>query len=193
MRDVLDVLYDLPLAKAGWVQVGASNMVTWLVKWEQNPRSFRQERWEFDGDFYLALGGANVARKKRQGNQSSGSASPTNAQGNDLRFVNVKIPDGDVGNVEGLLTDYTALCQRFVSYCADGAEILVKRKRGTDDWLAMLTVVDPYRQGQYCAITAWGANAADAIAALVWKWEGLLVGEIPEPSFQDNGSGRRFG
>jgi len=193
MRELLDVLCEMPFARAKLVTSGAEQLRVWLTKWEQNPRSFRQYRWEFHGDFYLALEGVNVARKKQQSGIVNGGASGNKTQGHDLRFINVKIPDSDVGNVEGLLVDHAALCERFVSYCASGAEILVKRKRGTDDWLAMLTVVDPYRDGQYCAVTAWGSNAADAIAALVWKWEGLLVGEIPEPTFSDNGTGKRFG
>lgn len=193
MRDVLDVLLEMPYHRAVAVQQGALNMCVWLDKWRQNPRSYRQDRWEFHGDFYLALGGANVARKNRKSNQSTGGAQAASDERSDLRFINVKIPDGDVGNVEGLLVDYAALCERFVSYTAHGGEILVKRKRGTDDWLAMLTVSDPHRDGGLCAVTAWGSNPADAIAALVWKWEGLLVGEVPEPSFSDNGSTRRFG
>lgn len=191
--DELDVLCDLPFEAAVRVAEGGAWLHAEVSKVIQNPVSCKTNHLSAPGFFYSHKEGQVVSRKNRTGTANGNGATPSESGRDVIRWVNARIPDELIGDVEGLCADSAALCVKFMAYTADGADILLKRKRGTADWLAMLTLDDPYITGGRCALTGWGNNPVDAVAALVAKWEFVLGGALPEPTVQGSVPDRRFG
>lgn len=189
----LDLLYELPFADAVRVQQAAILFSADLSKFSKKQSiSTRPGRWEFYP--ISTIEGDNlVPRRKSKPGERPVSTQSAGKEGYDLRFINVSIPEDAIGEVEEYLTDLPTLSIQFLGLTSSGAGILVKRKRGSEDWLAMVTFDDPYVAGASCAVTAWGADPASAIAAFLYKWQVILGGQIPSPDIQGTNARKRFG
>lgn len=191
--EVLDILTEMPFAAAVRVSENAAWLAGELLKVEENPTACKTNHLFAAGFFYSHKEVKIVSRKKRTGSDDDRMSKASNEGGDALRWLNARIPDEIVGDVERLASDTSSLCVKFLAYTAAGADCLVKRKRGSVDWLAMLTFDDPYVTGGRCAITGWGNNPVDAVASVVAKFELVLGGTIPEPVIQGSDNARRFG
>lgn len=193
MRAFEWLLDAMPLACAFRVRENGLWLASELDKVVQNPVTCKTNYLSAAGFLYSHRRGEIVSRKKG-GSSNGGESAPNSGQKGDvIRWVNVHIPDELVEQVASLASDTAGLCVQFMAYTADGADILVKRKRGNGDWLAMLTFDDPYIAGGKCALTGWSNNPVDAVAAVVAKFELVLGGEVPEPPIHGSNVGKRFG
>lgn len=189
----LDLLYELPFVDAVRVQQAAVLFTADLSRCRKKAlRGERSWRWEFYPVSIIEEQNL-VPRRKSQSGIRPESSQSVGKEGYDLRFINVSIPETAIGEVEEYLTDLPTLSIQFLGLTSTGAGILVKRKRGSDDWLAMVTFDDPYVVGASCAVTAWGADPASAIAAFLYKWQVILGGQIPSPDLQGGSARKRFG
>lgn len=193
MREELDVLYDMPFPLAVWLSGAAFLLYEDVCKILGNASTCKTFRLENAGVLYSPTEDKVVPRKQRVANVSTNDRASDTSAGDDLRFINIKIPEGAEEELLRLLGDLPALCLSFMELTAGGNAILLKRKRGTEDWLAMVTFDDPYREGLFCAITAWGSDPASAIASFLYKWDTVLGRVLPEVGSSGNGPRKRFG
>lgn len=190
---ILDFLYELPLLDAKRIDLAAVLFQGDLENWRKKPLRTRQPgRWEFH-PISMYREGILVPRKSKSKFDASQGTHANRQEGTDLRFANVSIPDDAFHEIEAYLADMPSLCVQFLGITAQGASVLVKRKRNSDDWLAMVTFDDPYIEGQLCAITAWGTDPASAVAAFLYKWQVICGGVVPAPNNGGSSTRRRFG
>jgi hypothetical protein len=189
--------FDRLLEQPAWSVRTLLDSADWLAaelgKVTQNPRTCRTNHLSLSGISYSCGEVILVSRKRNRSTAQSGNPPRTDEQGDVLRFINVRLPDEAYPEVDALRADVSNLCLNFVGLTTLPADVLVKRKRGTADWLAMLTLDDPYREGQFCAITAWGGDPVGAIAALLYKFESILQGQVPPPDVSRAPGARRYG
>lgn len=193
MRSAWDLLYDLPYESAKRVDENALWLQDELWKLSCGRGTCKTNHLSLFG-FHYSREDRKIVSRKSAGKNGSGLGSAEGGTIRDeLRFVNVHVPESAVSEVEEYLTDLPSLCVGIVSLTAIGGDVLIKRKRGSDDWLCMVTFDDAHVSGGRVALTAWGAVPADAVASFMYKWEHLLGEQMPAPTNEDVSGRKRFG
>ena len=173
------MMWPAPVALA--VHGQAASFLGWVEAWRQNKRTFRQYEYRLPQDFYKTLEVSGVSPRRRRNSDVGRGAHASHDNRDNFRFVNVEIPEELDQTVCELGEDIPGVVERFFSYTTSGWDVLVKRKRDSNDWFAMVIVDDPHVPGGRCGVTAWSDDPVWAVVALVAKWEYILKRTIPAP------------